>query len=356
MALVNKGALDLKETLATTDVLLVLEQNQKQKNAGNKGITVADLLTYLEDQLDEVVGNLEVTGTLTVDDTTDSTSKDTGSVILQGGMGVEKSIFAGLTINAGTSMTLGTDFTMAKEVNHSISVSNSTTAATAGGQITIQTGKGNTTGAGGALLLVGGAGGATGAGAAITITTGAGGSTSGASGAATLQTGDATVGSSGSVTVQSGNTGSGVAGDVILTTGTHTSTTVVPVVSINKATVRKPSTKSIATGGTLTGPEVVGGYIEVTGGTGNVQLPTCAQITTAIGSTPAGTNFEFVVNCAGMTATNTATLLVGASMTVASAPAITGGGTLTCTQDTQVTAGFKIVYDTATTCKIYRLW
>lgn len=401
--LLNRKSLTLLGTLKTSDVLLVMEENQKQKNSGNKGITVEDLLTYLEDQLDEVVGNLEVTGTLTVDDTTDSTSKDTGAVIIEGGMGVEKSIFAGLTINAGTSLTIGTSQTFAKEVDHTISVATSTTAATDGGDLTVQAGTGATTGAGGNTNITGGTGGATGVGGNIVITTGAGGATSGDSGfmgiftadetgtdasgsttiatgstatansgtmeiatgsvatsgdsgANTIRTGDTTLGGTGDINLTTGNTDSGLAGDIILTTGTHTSTTVCPIISLNKGVVRKPGSSPVASGGTITGPELVRGLIAATGATGNWQLPSCANITTAIGSTPAGTNFEFVFNAQAMTGTNTATLVVGANMSVASAPAITGGGTLTVTQDTQVTAGFRIVYDTATTCKIYRIW
>ncbi len=48
-----------------------------------------------------VGGALEVTGPATVTDTTESTSKDTGSLILEGGLGVEKSINAGLNLGVG---------------------------------------------------------------------------------------------------------------------------------------------------------------------------------------------------------------------------------------------------------------
>jgi hypothetical protein len=54
-----------------------------------------------------VTGTLDVNGAVTFDATTASTTKDTGAVVLQGGMGVEKEIYAGLSINAGTYITSG---------------------------------------------------------------------------------------------------------------------------------------------------------------------------------------------------------------------------------------------------------
>lgn len=259
------------------------------------------------------------------------------------------------TLAAGTSFDVGTNQTFAKEVNHTVTVTATTTAATAGGNLSIASGAGATSGAGGTASLTSGAGGATGDGGVVSVVSGAGGGTSGASGNANITTGSATVGGTGDINLTTGNTASGLAGDIILTTGTHTSTTVSPIISLNKAVVRKPNSATVASGGTITGPELVGGLIAATGATGNWQLPTAAQITTAIGATPAGTYFDFVFNAAAMTATNTATLVVGANMSVMSAPAITGGATLTVTQDTQVVGHFRITYDTATTCKISRI-
>lgn len=270
--------------------------------------------------------------------------------------GTQRATVTSAGIQVVAAVNVGTDITLTKEVNHGITVTATTTAATAGGNVTITAGAGSTSGNGGGSSLIGGAAGATGAGGTITVTSGAGGATSGASGAITIASGAATVGSSGTITITSGNTASGVAGDVSITTGTFTSTTVCPTITLNKAVVYKPASSSVASGATITGVELVKGLIAATGATGNWQLPSTADITTAIGSTPAGTNFLFVFNAAAMTAANTATLVVGANMSVASSPAITGGGTLTVTQGSQVTAGFRIVYDTATTTKIYRLW
>lgn len=300
-------------------------------------------------------------GVVTVASTTDSTTKDTGSVILQGGMGVEKaivtgtSIASGTTLTAGTALAIGTDVTLAKEVNHTVTVTTSTTATAVGGSLDVVSGAGATSGAGGAASVKSGAGGVTGAGGVLTVASGAGGATSGASGAVNIASGAATIGSSGTVTIASGNTASGVAGDIALTPGTFTSTTVSPMISLNKAVVRKPRSTAFASGDTALGIDLVGGLLAATGATGNFQLPDTADITTAIGSTPAGTYFEFIFNAAAMTATNTATLVVGANMSVQSSPAITGGGTLTVTQDTQVIGKFGVFFDTATTCKIVRL-
>lgn len=259
-----------------------------------------------------------------------------------------------LTLSGGA--TIGGDLTFTAESDHIIHIENSTTAATNGGTIEFHAGDGMTSGNGGDVFQSAGDAGTTGNGGALLLEAGAGGATSGNGGAITITSGGAAVGASGNIEIITNNTASGRAGDIIFRTGTQTSTTVKAVISLEKAVVRKPESTSVASGGTITGVQLVGGLITATGATGNWQLPTAAQITTAIGSTPAGTNFEFVFNAAGMTATNTATLVVGANMTVASAPAITGGGTLTVTQDTQVTAGFRVVYDTTTTCKIYRIW
>lgn len=57
--------------------------------------------------LDIATTGLGVTGIVTVSSTTASTTKDTGAVIIEGGVGIEKEIYAGLSINAGTYLTSG---------------------------------------------------------------------------------------------------------------------------------------------------------------------------------------------------------------------------------------------------------
>lgn len=51
--------------------------------------------------------NLIVDGTATVSSTTDSTTKDTGAIITEGGIGVEKAVFAGTTISSAGNMFAG---------------------------------------------------------------------------------------------------------------------------------------------------------------------------------------------------------------------------------------------------------
>ena len=57
--------------------------------------------------LDVATTGLGITGVATVSSTTASTTKDTGALIVEGGVGVEKEIYAGLSINAGTYVTSG---------------------------------------------------------------------------------------------------------------------------------------------------------------------------------------------------------------------------------------------------------
>lgn len=254
-------------------------------------------------------------------------------------------------------LTIGTDITLAKEVNHSIVVATTTTAATAGGNITVTAGTGTTSAAGGNVTIASAGSGTTGASGTANITTAAGGATSGASGDVNIVTGNTTIGTTGDIILTTGNSASGLSGDIILTTGTQTSTTVKSVISLNKALIRKPenAASTSASGIVITGPELVGGHITVTGNTGNVLLPTTAQITTAIGSTPTGTSFDFFVNTVGMTGANIATLVVGTNMTVLTTPIITGSDTLTVAQAAQGIAQFRIIYNSATTCKLIRV-
>ena len=285
----------------------------------------------------------------------DAVSSTGGNAVLTGNLSVGGTLTVTGPQFDTSSISVGTDLTFAKQVNHNISVDNSTTAATVGGNLSLASGQGRGTGAGGVLSLTSGTSDATGAGGALNITSGAGGSTSGAGGALNITSGSSTVGSSGVITISSGNTSSGLAGDVLITTGAGTSTTVVPTVTISKAMVRKPSTKSIATGATLLAIDLIGGYIEVTGATGNLTLPTVATLTTAIGATPAGTWFDVIFNASGMTAANVVTLVLGSNMSTITTPVITGSNTLTISQSVQGVASFRFMFDSATTVKVSRL-
>lgn len=277
-----------------------------------------------------------------------------GNVTVAGNETVAGSLTAN-AIASTTTLNVGTNQTFTKEVNHTLTVSATTTAATVGANLSIAAAAGATSGNGGVLNLDAGAGGATAgsSGGALNITSGASGAGGGPSGAVTISTPAGTT--SGDINITTGAASGTTSGNINITPGTPTSATVASATVITKGLIRNPLSTTTASGGTITGPQLVGGLIAATGATGNWQLPTAAQITTALGATPAGTNFEFVFNAAAMTAANTATLVVGSGMTVMSAPAITGGGALTVTQDTQVVGVFKIIFDTTTTCKISRI-
>ena len=306
----------------------------------------------------------------------------------------EETSAAGVTVDSvllkdadvtADALILAEDITLAKEVAHNIVVSDTTTPDTAGGDLLAKSGDGDGTGDGGGVIVEGGAAGATGMGGIIylisgeategssgdvdmfsgdvatlgnsgNIGIGSGSSnTSGDSGYIGIMTGPAAIGGTGNIELTTGNTASGVAGDIILETGTGDSATVVPVISLNKAVVKKPLSSAHETGDTVTGVELVNGLLTVTQGTGFLTLPDTADITTAIGSTPAGTEFDFTVNAVGMTATNVVTLVVGASMSVVTTPIVTGSDVLTVAQDVQVVGKFKIIFDSATTCKLFRI-
>lgn len=295
------------------------------------------------------------------------------------------------TLAASGAVTIGTNETYAKEVNHTVSVATSTTAAAVGGTLTVAAGTGATSGNGGPLVLNAGAGGATAAstGGQITITAGASGvgggpsgaivastpngttstglisatsgnASAGTSGAVSLVTGSGTT-ATGAINITTGNASAGTAGNISLTAGTTSSATVSPIVIFNNNVVCGGlGAGTIAAGGTATGKQIVDGYLAVTGATGNLQLPTAAQIITALGFTPnAGTDLEFIINASGMTATNVVTLLVGANMVALKQVSAGDSATsqlLTVTQTAGVHIGvFKIVFDTTSSCIIGRV-
>lgn len=337
--------------------------------------------------LDVATTGLGITGTVTVSSTTASTTKDTGSIVTEGGVGVEKEIYAGLSINAGTYLTSGDGtvllpaigpvadvdtglyfpalntigvaiggvgeavitsgaVTLSKEVTHVVTVATTTTAATVGGSLQVKGGTGATSGAGGAALVTGGAAGATAGatGGAVTIAGGSEGAGAGITGAVNISTPAAT---------------GGAAGNITLLPGTSSSTTIAPVVILGSGVVAKSLNTSVATGATATAVSVIGGHLSVTGATGTVTLPTAADLTTAIGATPVGTRIEFVVNTIGMTAGNVCTIAVGANIVTQKMISAGDSATdqlLTVTNTSNVNMGiFRLCYITATTCSLHRI-
>lgn len=151
---------------------------KKRTLNGVNGINVTFKELYeatdnIEARLDDLEDGTSV-DPITVTDTTQSTSKDTGAIITEGGIGVEKNIG------------LGGDLKLEKEVSHTISVTATTTLNTAGADLSIASGNGNGSGNGGTLNLTSGA------------------STSGDSGPILAATSRALGGNSGGITFQTG--------------------------------------------------------------------------------------------------------------------------------------------------------
>lgn len=135
-----------------------------------------------------------------------------------------------------------------------------------------------------------------------------------------------------------------------------TGTTTVGNIAAYWVAIKGPSVaETAATGGAITAAKLLTGYVDITGATGSVALPSAADITTALGSSPKGTSFDFIINAKGMTAANVVTLTVGANTSVPATPIITGSGTLTVAQDAQVVGKFTAIYDSATTIKLFRV-
>lgn len=175
--------------------------------------------------------------------------------------------------------------TFLKETNHAVTVAATTTAATAGGNLTFAAGAGATTGAGGVTSLTGGASGAgaTGNGGAASLVGGAALSTDGTGGAAAVTGGVATgTGVGGAVSIVSGASGgaSGTAGAVNVDSGSAAGGTAGAVtigvtnaasITIGRAGVRV----NMSAGGIKT----IQAVTQV-----NDTTPTAAELTSAFGS------------------------------------------------------------------------
>lgn len=179
----------------------------------------------------------------------------------------------------------------------------------AGGAATVTGGAGAGSAAGGAATVTAGAGGATGVGGDATLLAGAGGATSGDGGDAKVTAGAATA-----------NNDDG--GDVILTPGAaHGTGMAGVVVSRGLVVVPQGAPAAKTTSATLTAAELKTGIITVNqgaGATSDQQLPTAADLDTALPSLAAGDAFDFsVINTSTVDAedasvtTNTGWTLVG---------------------------------------------
>ena len=151
-------------------------------------------------------------------------------------------------------------------------------------------------------------------------------------------------------------TGTSVIDQDVSTTATPT---FAGVKSVGASSVTKPLVASVASGATITAAQLLGGAISGTGATGNWVMPATSTITTALGTSPVGTYFDFSFIANGMTAANVATLTVGANMVIlkqVSSGDSADNQLMTITNTSNVNVGhFRIFFDTATSTVLSRL-
>jgi len=188
---------------------------------------------------------------------------------------------AGLQVVAAVNV--GTNITMTKEVNHTVSVTTSTTADTAGGNLTLSSAIGFGAASGGTTTITAGTSGAgaTGDGGRVAITAGAAASTNGAGGAVLVTAG--------------AKAGTGVGGQVILRSATDT-----PV--LIKRAVAGTGADTV----TLTVAQLFNGIFNQTSTAATTcTTPTGTEISAALGSTLAvGDSFDFCLINSGGTGDN----------------------------------------------------
>lgn len=246
-----------------------------------------------------------------------------------GGAGATGYINEGTTTSASFALMSGVlatnpnivgNETWTKEVNHTSTVTATTTAATAGGSLSFAAGAGNTSGTGGAISVTGGAGGTSGTGGSASLVGGASGGVNGLGGAA-LVTGGAGIGSGngGAVTVTAGLAGvTGVGGAVLITAGAGGAT------SGNggaASLVAGAATASNSTGGAAA---VTGGLGKGTSAGGAVTLTSgAASNGTAVNPGASGA-INLTVGAAGTATTGTAGAGGAINLTGAAGGASTG--------------------------------
>ncbi len=171
--------------------------------ATNYGLLIADMTAGSGTNYGLVVGDAK-TNAVWINNNNDSTDEAGGIVF---GQSKDTNLYrsAANTLKTDDNLEVGTNIYFTKESAHTLQIADSTTAATAGGALTVKAAAGSTSGTGGALTLQGGAGGTSGAGGATTVAGGAAGGGNTAGGALTLQGGAAS--------------GSGAGGNVSITGG-----------------------------------------------------------------------------------------------------------------------------------------
>jgi hypothetical protein len=221
-------------------------------NSGNRMKLNTTPLAFVANNVRTANRTSTASDNIAVETGTTTTSGTTGTITIQSGNSAGAS--GNVSLNTGTSgssvgiLTLSTGGIQRLMVSNATTIflgnagtnglaaapnasilqgTGSSTAATAGGAVTLISGAGNTTGTGGLLTLRAGAGGATGVGGNVTIQAGTGGSTSGVGGNVTIQSGvpGSAIASAGNILLigSGGGLTAGDGGDITLTGGSGTS-------------------------------------------------------------------------------------------------------------------------------------
>jgi len=295
------------------------------------------------------VGTQSIAGVKTFSDTTDASSSTAGGTILSGGLAVAKKLYVGTDTNLATVSgitTVGSTTPTTTSALGVFTVANATDSSSSTTGSTIVTG-----GLGVAKKLY--------VGTDTNLATVSGTTTIGATTAATISTtGLVTIPNATDATASSATASIQTSGGLAVAKKAYIGT------QLNtQSLVKRPvTTTTVAAGSLITGAMMVTGYIEVTGTTNSSALDSAANITTALGTSPIGTTFDFYLNTMGatpMTAGNVLTITAGANMQFMKQ--ISSGDSATAFLATvTATAGvhsgwFKVTFDTETTCSVQRI-
>lgn len=176
-------------------------------------------------------------------------------------------VFSGAT-TASATVYVGNGMSAASPVTGTLAGTDASAAATAGGDIRLLGGVGNTSGSGGAARLLGGTAGATGVGGGVVLTAAAGGTTSGVGGTVVMTGGAGTAGNSagGAVSLTGGaGQGSAAGGTASLTGGAGGAT--------------GSGASASVTGGAGGSTSGTGGAVTLTGGAGTAGNSTGGAVT-----------------------------------------------------------------------------
>ncbi len=264
--------------------------------------------------------------------------------------GVEVINSAGVVVASSVvgAFNVATNLTYTKEVNHTESVTTSTTATANGGNLSVAAGVGATTGTGGTYTAAAGAGGNNGIGGASHFKGGASGGGNNAGGATDLTGGaGAGTGAGGVAAVVGGASGAGVTGkggaaqvtggaalstnddggSVVLTGGAKAGSGIAGLVFNKSMVVQKQGTPTAKTvSATLTAAELLAGIITVNqaaGAPSALQFPTGTAIQNALPTAfAADDSFDvYIINTSTVDAED-ASVTVNTDVTIVGSPDI----------------------------------